>query len=225
MHTPRKLLAAAAITLAVLAPASAQTAGVAVLQEGFNDGASLPPGWLETNNSLPAGNGWIPGGNTGIFSAQDGAAASYIAASFLSAQNGSGTIDNWLITPELTLPGPVQLSFYTRTQGVPGMNDMLEVRFSPGAGTATSGFTTLLTTVGGPAAYPDNWQQFTVNLAGGGSGRFAFRYLGDASAANFIGIDTVLVTAVPEPSAYIMLGLGLAGFSLLRHKPRLMSIL
>jgi hypothetical protein len=41
-----------------------------------------------------------------------------------------------------------------------------------------------------------------------------------AAAANYIGIDTVSVTAVPEPSAWIMLGLGLATLSLLSPRAR-----
>ena len=128
-----------------------------------------------------------------MFGAQSGPADSYIGASYLSAALGAGTIDNWLITPELTLGGATHLSFFTRTQTAPGLNDMLEVRFSAGAGTATSGFTTLLTTIGGPSAYPGSWQEITANLMLPGSGRFAFRYLGDAAAANYIGIDTVSV--------------------------------
>jgi hypothetical protein len=50
-----------------------------------------------------------------------------------------------------------------------------------------------------------------------GSGRFAFRYLGDATA-NYIGIDTVTVNAVPEPSAWLMLGLGLGLTTLLLRR-------
>jgi hypothetical protein len=71
-----------------------------------------------------------------------------------------------------------------------------------------------------PSAYPGSWQQFSADLVLNGSGRFAFRYLGDAAAANYIGIDTVSVTAVPEPSAWIMLGLGLATLSLLNPRAR-----
>jgi hypothetical protein len=196
----------------------AGASGTVLLTENFNDVSALS-NWVQFNNSLPPGQAWFQG-NAGVFEAQAGAADAYIAANYLSAALGSGTIDNWLITPELTLAGATQLSFLTRTLTTPGLNDMLEVRFSAGAGTATSGFTTLLTTIGGPSAYPGEWQQFTANLALSGSGRFAFRYLGDAGAANYIGIDTVSITAVPEPSAYLMLGLGLAALSLLRRKPR-----
>jgi hypothetical protein len=189
-----------------------------VLDENFNNVAALP-GWLMINNSTPAGRAWFEG-NAGVFEAQAGAPSAYIAANYLSAQGGAGTIDNWLITPELTLGGATVLSFYTRTQTVPSLNDMLEVRFSAGSGSDTSGFTTLLATVGGPSAYPDSWQLVTASLNLPASGRFAFRYVGDAAAANYIGIDTVTVSAVPEPAAWIMLGLGLAALPLLRRNAR-----
>jgi hypothetical protein len=218
MKPSKTLLAAAACALAALAAPAAQATGTVILNQNFNDVGALG-NWLTVNNSVPPGQAWFQG-NAGIFDAQAGAADAYIAASYLSAAGGTGIIDNWLITPELTLGGATHLSFYTRSQTIPGFNDMLELRFSPGAGTATSGFTTLLTTIGGPSAYPGSWQQFTADLMLSGSGRFAFRYLGDAAAANYIGIDTVTVSAVPEPSAWIMLGLGLAALPLLRRKPR-----
>lgn len=217
MKTSKTLIATAVCALAMLAPPLAQAAGAVILNENFNHVGALA-NWLMVNHSLPAGQAWFQG-NPGIFGAQTGPSDSYIGASYLSAAQGFGSIDNWLITPELTLAGATQLSFFTRTQAVPGLNDMLEVRYSAGAD--TSGFTTLLATIGGPSAYPADWQQFTANLVLSGSGRFAFRYVGDAAVANYIGIDTVSVmTAVPEPSAYLMLCIGIAVVSLLLPKPR-----
>jgi hypothetical protein len=215
MKPSKTLFAAAAYALAVLAAPAAQAAGTVVLNQSFDDVGALG-NWVMTNNSLPRGQSWFQG-NAGIFGAQGGAADSYIAASFLSAGPGAGAIDNWLITPQLMFGGATHLSFFTRAQSLPGFNDTLEVRFSPGAGTDTAGFTTLLTTIGGPSAYPGSWQQFTADLSLSGSGRFAFRYLGDATA-NYIGIDTVTVNAVPEPSAWLMLGLGLGLTTLLLRR-------
>lgn len=218
MKNTKTLIAAAACALAALAAPLAHADGVVVLDENFDNGAALP-GWLTSNLSSPIGGDWF-GGNAGVFAAQAGAPGSYIAASYLSAGGGAGTIDNWLITPELTLGGATLLSFYTRTQALSGFNDMLEVRFSEGAGTDASGFTTLLATIGGPSAYPDTWQLVTASLNLPASGRFAFRYVGDAAAANYIGIDSVTVSAVPEPSAWLMLGLGIAALTLPRRKAR-----
>src|ERR1700761_6624023 len=84
-------LAAAALSVAACAPAMAQT-----LTQGFDDVTALN-GWLMLNQSDPPGEAWFQG-NPGIFTAQAGTADSYIAANFLSAQGGEGTIDNWLIT-------------------------------------------------------------------------------------------------------------------------------
>ncbi|MDB5933729.1 MAG: hypothetical protein JWQ01_1073 [Massilia sp.] len=218
MKNTKTLIAAAACALAALAPPFAHADTTVVLNENFDNFTSLP-GWVMTNNSSPQGRSWFEG-NSGIFESQAGLPNAYIAANYLSADGGAGTIDNWLITPELTLGGATLLSFYTRTQAVPSLNDMLEVRFSAGSGTDTSGFTTLLTTIGGPSGYPDSWQLITASLNLPASGRFAFRYVGDAAAANYIGIDSVTVSAVPEPSAWIMLGLGLAALPLLRRNAR-----
>lgn len=220
MKTFKTMFAAAACAVATHgAPAAAQAAGTVLLNENFNNVGALI-NWAQVNNSLPVGQSWFQG-NPGVFGAQSGPVDSYIAASYLSAAQGAGIIDNWLITPVLAFGGATQLSFFTRAQTVPGLNDMLELRFSPGSGTATGGFSTLLTTIGGPNAYPGSWQEFTANLTLSGPGRFAFRYLGDANVANFIGIDRVSVTtAVPEPAAWLMLGAGLAVLPLLRRKQR-----
>jgi hypothetical protein len=218
MKTFKNVFAAAAGALALLVPALAHAAGTVVLRENFNNVGNLN-NWVQVNNSNPVGQAWFQG-NSGVFAAASGPVDSYIAASFLSAASGSGTIDNWLITPELVLPGAAHLSFFTRAQTVPGFNDMLELRFSEGGSVDTSSFSTLLTTIGGPSTYPGSWQEFSVDLNLVGTGRFAFRYLGDAATSNYIGIDTFRVAAVPEPSAWIMLGLGLAALSLLRPKSR-----
>lgn len=216
MKTSTSLFATAACALALLVPAATHAAGTVVLQENFNSGLA---NWVLLNNSNPPGLAWFQG-NPGVFAAQQGPVDSYFAANYMSAAFGAGAIDNWLITPELTLGGATRLSFFTRSNPEPGFNDMLEVRFSSGPGTDISGFSTLLTTIGGPSAYPGSWQQFSADLTASGTGRFAFRYLGDAAMANYVGIDSVSVTAVPEPSAWIMLGLGLATLSLLHANSR-----
>jgi hypothetical protein len=216
-----RLLAAAAVACAAVGATAARAAGTEVLNEGFNDVAGLA-GWTQLNQSTPVGNAWFQG-NAGLFPAQAGAADSYAAANFLSAAGGSGSVDNWLITPTLDLSGTTVLSFFTRTYDVPGasFNDVLEVRFSSGSGTDPSGFSTLLTTVGGAASYPGDWQEFTATVTASGSGRFAFRYVGTADTLNYVGLDTVsVVTAVPEPAAWAMTTLGIGLLGLARRRPR-----
>ncbi len=215
MKTLLTLFAIAALGLACRAQAAP---AAAPLTQGFDDIGALG-GWLLTNQSSPAGQTWFQG-NSGIFAAHAGAADSYIAANFLSAQNGAGTIDNWLISPELQFSGPTRLSFYTRGAGDPGFSDRLEVRFASGGGADTAGFAQTLLTVGGAAAYPDAWQRYSATVFGNGSGRFAFRYTGPAGGADYIGIDSVSLAAVPEPAGCALYGAGLALLGCLRARGR-----
>ena len=141
MNIPTSLFALAAFALAAALPTPSHAQ---VLQQGFDDITALA-GWQLINESEPLGQSWFQG-NPGVFTAQAGAPNAYIGANYLSAAGGSGSIDNWLITPQLTLGGPATLSFYTRSATTAGFNDTLEVLFRSGAGTGTSGFSTLLLT-------------------------------------------------------------------------------
>ena len=216
MKHAKTLCAAAVLSLAALG-STAQAAGVEILNEGFDNVDGLS-GWVQVNNSVPPGSGWYQG-NGGVFPAQAGAADSYAAASFLGAANGSGSVDNWLITPTLDLSGTTTLSFYTRHAADPGFSDQLEVYYSSGTGTDTAGFSTLVTIIGNTGGYPTEWSLVSTDLALDGPGRFAFRYTGPADLLNYVGVDSVsVVTAVPEPSAWLMLAMGLGGFGLLRRR-------
>ena len=216
MKTWKLLAAATALCFAATAPLTAHAAGVQVLNEGFTNVAGLS-GWLQVNNSVAPGTGWFQG-NQAIFPAQAGNANSYVATSFLGAQHGMGSVDNWLITPVLNLTDLTTLTFFTRASAEPGWANQIEVRFSSGSGTDTSTFTTLLSTIG-PSGYPQNWTEYSLNLLVNGSGRFAFRFLGEADALSYVGIDGVkVVTAVPEPELYMMLAMGLGALGLMRRK-------
>lgn len=217
MKAPSILLAAVAFAFACALPALSQAAPhIVVVSESFDDVSSLP-GWSQVNHSSPTGLSWFQG-NPGVFPAHQGAPSSYIAASFLSAQNGSGLVDNWLITPQLSLSGTSVLSFFTRAEALPGFADTLEIRFSGNGGsTLPADFTMLLGTIGGASAFPTSWQEFTNSINFDGVGRFAFRYTGDADSLNFIGLDTVTITTVPEPAAWLMLMAGLFTLALQRR--------
>lgn len=216
MKTTKQLAAAVTLALAAIVPATSYAQAVEVLSEDFNDVGMLP-GWSLINNSTPVGEPWFQG-TPEVFPAHQGAPDAYIAANFFSAGSEEGTINNWLITPTLDLIGPSTISFFTRTAPIAGYNDTLEVRFSEGSGSDPAGFDTLLATIGGTTPYPATWQEFALSVTHVGEGRFAFRYTGDADVANYVGIDTVSVLSVPEPSAYLMLGVGLFGLTMLRRR-------
>ncbi|MDO8438755.1 MAG: choice-of-anchor J domain-containing protein [Telluria sp.] len=217
MKSPKQLFVVAALALASWFPsASHAIEPIVVLDEGFSSVSALS-NWARINVSSPQGQQWFQG-NPGIFAAQQGAPDSYAAVNHLSALHGNGWVDNWLITPEVSLLGPSVLSFFARDAQAPGFGDLLEVRFSPGPDLALTGFSILFGSVGGITPYPATWQEYSAGFDFEGTGRFAFRYVGDADAANYIGLDSVLVTTVPEADVYLMLLVGLAGVAFLRRR-------
>ena len=174
-------------------------------------------GWIAQNNSSPLGaTGWSQGFWDGedVFQAQAGPDDSYISANFNNT-SGTGTIDNWLVSPPITFNSNTSFSFWTRVPTGSIYPDRVEIRLcaaepctalSPTA-TAQATFPTVLTSINPnleQGGYPDTWTQFTVTNASGiptsGTGRIAFRYwvtdggpTGDNS--NYIGIDTLSITA------------------------------
>lgn len=202
----RLLPALALAALAATAPAGAQ-----VLVEGFDDITTLPGAdWFLVNHSEPVGiSGWFQGNDT-VFPSQTGAPTAYIGANFNNTA-GTGTISNWLLTPELLMIDGDVLTFWTRTATGSTWPDRVEVRLSTNGASTDVGttsadvgdFSTLLLAVNPTlvtGGYPEVWTQFSASLTGlpGGvaNGRLAFRYYvtngGPTGAnSNYIGIDTV----------------------------------
>lgn len=206
-----KLTASCLLALAGMAGTVTAQADT-IFSEGFDNLAAS--GWILANNSSPAGQTWFQGTSLTNFAAQSGSANSYAAANFLSA-TGSGSISNWLISPEITLGGASSLSFYLRSDDNNGFQDAVNVYFHAGSDSSVASFTTPLTAI----TAANGWTQYTIDLPAAASGRIAFEYaVGNADNANYVGLDSVTISAVPEPSTYLLMGLGLAGVALLRRR-------
>lgn len=216
----------AAVGAALVLMGGSASAVTTLLSEGFNNG--IPAAWSTLNFSdAVAGPAWFAGsGDAAHFPAQAGAASSYAASSvFIGGTDGNGnptgTVDGYLFTPTLNLSLATTLSFYTRTVSPSSFGETLYV------GALVNGNTDLLLGVVNPAtlvgSYPEGWQQYTMFLAGqgaGATGRFYFEYyIADASVAgDYIGIDSVLVTAVPEPAAWLLMTGGLLALGALGRR-------
>jgi len=183
-----------------------------VFSEGFDDVFGLADnGWVLTNNSSPANNtvdgtGWFQGSaDNGIFDAQAG--AGYAAANYNNAAAG-GTIDNWLITPTFSTALAGTVTVWLRGDILDGFTDTARFGFSQGSSDIASFVTGSAVTATG------TWTEYSFAYAAGGAGstaRFAIEYTGDADSANFIGVDTLTITAVPEPATWALFALGAAG--------------
>jgi hypothetical protein len=191
-------------------PGNKINAQITSLSESFD--SVVPADWLSINHSTGPGQGWIQG-DVRKFMAYTGDATSYAAAGYESVEShtGNGTINNWLITPELNLTNGSTLNFFTRTVAESTYPDRLEVRLSTNGSSANVGsgvhdvgdFSTLLLSVNPSleqGGYPDTgWTQFTVSVSGingTATGRIAFRYYvtnagSNAINSNYIGLDDV----------------------------------
>jgi hypothetical protein len=222
----RTALVAAALSLSFGASAAS-------LSEGFD--IAPPAGWTTVNSSQPLGTtSWFQG-NPAVFTAFSGEDNSYIGVNFNSG-GGVAAISNWLITPTLSFDNGDVVSFYTRATTGSTYPDRLELRFSDVGGTnvgatATSvgSFTTLLLEINPTLAtggYPEEWTMFSATisgLSGATDGAIAFRYVvsnGGPFGANsdYIGIDSFSITPVPEPTTWLLMGLGLGALAWRRRR-------
>lgn len=186
---------------------AASFAQTTLISEGFENVAGLAAsGWVLTNQSANAGLDWAAG-SANILTAQAGSPASFISASWQSAS--SGAIANWLISPVFSTAQAGTVSFWASAEILAGFSDVLKYGLHSGAGVDTSTFT--LTSTIDPV--PGAWTQYSLSFAAQGAGsvaRFAIQYAGDNLTANYVGIDSFTVTAVPEPATWMALVAGLA---------------
>jgi hypothetical protein len=220
-----------------------------VLHEGFDDITTLTgKGYVFINNSNPpppAPDDWFQGNHL-VFESQAGAPDAYIGADFLSVGDTdppTGTISNWLLTPEMEFANGGTIQFWTRTTTA-DFPDRLEVRLSLNGSSTNVGttetsvgdFTTNLLTINpnllpGSDNYPTDWTLFTVSLSGlpatPTTGRVGFRYFvtdvgSSGTNGDYIGVDTLTINGTgvvaPEPGVICLLLPGLAGLRMVSQR-------
>ncbi len=211
LSRPHSTLLASALALAGTAHAA-----TTLVSEGFDSVSTLASsGWVLANNSTAGGStGWFQGEGF-IFPSQDGAGG-YAAANFNNAPLG-GTIDNWLISPQFSTATNGHVSIWLRGAAEDGFADTVKFGFSTGDSATSSFITGALVTATG------DWTQYTFTYAAGGAGsmgRFAVEYTGLSDVSDYVGVDTLAITAVPEPATWALFALGLAGIAARRRSAR-----
>ncbi|WP_430406221.1 choice-of-anchor J domain-containing protein [Fluviicola sp.] len=201
--------------------------------ESFNDITLLAGnGWVMTNASVAVGStNWFQGnpvGAGGPFDAYNGATNAYIGANYNNT-GSTGTISNWLMTPNRTFRNGDVITFYTRKPSPDTYADRLEVRLSTngastnvGSGSAVGDYTTLLMSVNPSlvlGVYPTTWTIYTITISGlpaPTSGRIGFRYFVTGAGlsgtnSDYIGIDQVDYTPYVCPTFTMTTGGALTG--------------
>lgn len=202
----------ALLALALTGSMAAAQAGVSLaVNEGFDDISTLASnGWILNNSSAPVGiTSWFQG-DQNVFTAQSGAANSYIAANYNNGVAG-GVLNNLLETPIFSTSGGVIVSFFLKGDIVDPYFDQIAFGFIDASGALTQALAYSAVATG-------DWIQYTVTMAAtAGSARFAFNYTGLDNDANYLGLDSVTVQ-VPEPSSIAILAAGILGLSAARRR-------
>lgn len=221
-----KVIAAAAVLAVAGSPALA--ADEVLLSEGFENLTTLfsaSGGWRSFNFSVvPFSEGWFQG-SADRFAAHAGGADSFVASAYFIQQtepNGDpvgGVADGLLQTKVVSLERATRLDFWTR--GVAGnvYPDSLYVGYTLGASAVLTDYLPLeINPNGNVGGYPEDWTKYSVTLpaqGAGKTGRFVFEYsIPDTLVAgNYVGLDSVTITAVPEPGTWLLMGLGVAALA------------
>src|SRR4030066_2602802 len=156
---------------------------------GDNSVAGLQArGWIILNED---GGGvtdpWFQGGSQ--FLTFEGPDTGYVASNFNGA-NINGVIDQWLISPAITVAPGDTLYFWARSPDGSMFDDSINIMYSSTVGTTPAAFISL----GRFLVDTTDWQQFRISFVSTSTIRFAIRYYlfdGGPSGirSNYIGLD------------------------------------
>jgi len=130
-------------------------------------------------------------GNPAVFTAYEGPDDGYLGENYNGAFGGGLLIDQWLISPEVTVAMGDTLKFWQRSPDGSTFPDPLEVWVSTTAGTTAADFDIQIGAFTGSTA---GWWQFVDLFPTSGTVRFAVRYYTTnggpgGSESDYIGLD------------------------------------
>ena len=160
-------------------------------------------GWITLNVDAGGTTSWFQGNST-VFSAYEGPVDGYVGQNFNGA-NGN-LIDQWLISPPVTVTAGDTLSFWHRSPDNTIFDDSIFVRYSTTAGTTPADFDV---TWGRYMVSKTGWARWTGTFPTSGTIRFAIQYyhtLGGptGSYSDYFGLDLVEVIPATVPQTALV---------------------
>lgn len=156
-------------------------------------------GWITLNVDGGGTTSWFQG-NTTVFNSYEGPADGYVGQNF-NAANGS-LIDQWLISPQITVSAGDTLSFWHRSPDNTIYDDSIFVRYSTTAGITPADFDV---TWGRYLVSKNGWARWTGTFPTSGTIRFAIQYYHTQGGptgnySDYFGLDLVEVipSSVPQ---------------------------
>ena len=141
-------------------------------------------------------------GNPTVFAAYEGPPEGYLGENYNGAGGGGLLIDQWLISPEVTVTAGDTLKFWQRSPDGSTFPDPLQVWISTTAGTTAAAFDVQ---IGAFIGSTTGWWQFVEVFPMSGTVRFAVRYYTTnggpgGSESDYIGLDYFEVIQAGGPT-------------------------